>query len=134
MIRKITIALVCTFLPVVGYGADFDGSKRLLCAVVESVECERTGECIVGPPEKILVPDFFTLDLKKKRISAEIFGQEIENTAVDSIHKFDDRVVFQGMEDERGWSGVLDKRSGRLTMSSSDSGVAFILFGSCHTY
>ncbi len=133
MIRKISISMMLALMSTMAFASDFDGSKRLLCAVVETVECNKLAACIAGPPETIYAPDFFRLDLKAKRMSAERFGKKIDETKIASVYKLEDRIVFQGMEDNRGWSGVLDKNSGRLTMSASDNGFSFLLFGSCDT-
>jgi len=49
---------------------DFDGSKPLICAVIDIVECGPGGECQKVSPETVNVPRFVRLNFEEKQIQA----------------------------------------------------------------
>ena len=47
--------------------ADFDGSRNLLYAPTDLVECGGAAECQRLTAEELNIPQFFTVDFKKKQ-------------------------------------------------------------------
>jgi hypothetical protein len=41
------------------------------------------------------------------------------------------RLVLVGMEPDGGWSAVIDKATGRMTVTASKQGEGFLVFGCC---
>jgi hypothetical protein len=44
---------------------DFDGSKPLLCAIIEIYDCGAEGECEKATPGEVDAPRFFKIDFKQ---------------------------------------------------------------------
>ena len=63
-----TVFLIC-FSPIAVMAGDFDGSKTLICAVIETFECVPGGECQRGLAESIDIPQFLRIDFDSKKIS-----------------------------------------------------------------
>ena len=104
------------------------GSKPLLCAVTEVVQCDELGNCVRGTPEDVNVPRFVDVDPAKKQLRSHGGG---ETTAIQNLVRGDGRLVLQGAERGRGWSVYISEATGRLSAAISDDGWASAIFGSC---
>jgi hypothetical protein len=113
-------------LVVPAFGADFDGSKRLICATVEARDCASGGECFRGLPDEIGAPAFLRIDFEKKAI----VGPQ-RTTPILFMEKGDRQLLLQGTEIGYAWALALDQASGRFSASLTDLDGAFVLFGSC---
>ena len=117
---------------------DFDGSKSLICAAVNVVECFPGGKCQNVRAEEVDMPDFLRLNFKDKEIRAEMAGRENLKTDIEHTEKIDGKLIIQGAEDGRedtkdglGWSMAIDQVTGKLVFSASGTDVAFVVFGAC---
>jgi len=110
-------------------GDVFDGTKPLLCASVEALDCDPGVPCDRGIPEIMAAPQFLRIDFAKN----EIAGPK-RTTKIRSIDKDDDQIVLQGFEIGMGWTLALDRAAGnmRITLAGGDS--TFIIFGACTAY
>lgn len=106
--------------------ADFDGSKPLICAPVEAMDCVAGEACKKGTPDDIGAPAFIRLDVTKK----EIVGAR-QATPILFMDKSDARLLLQGTELGYGWTLALDSASGKLSGTLVDQEGVFVLFGSC---
>ncbi len=131
MIKAVGIGMVWTVLAMLGMAAparagDFDGSKRLLCAPADIFECGPSVACQRSTPEDADVSRFLRVDFKKKRLA---WG---EHTAViQNVVKKEGKTILQGAENGRGWSIVIDQKSGTMSGAISDTARGFLLFGAC---
>lgn len=105
--------------------ADFDGSKLLICAPVEAMDCV-SGECIKTRPEDIGAPNFLRIDFANKAI---IGSRRI--SPIVTVEKSDDQLLLQGQEFGYAWTIALDQESGKLAATLVDRLGVFVLFGSC---
>jgi hypothetical protein len=105
---------------------DFDGSKLLICAPVEAIDCAPGEECKKGRPDDIGAPSFLRIDFAQKAI----VGPK-QTTPILSMDKSDDQLLLQGKELGYGWTLVLDQESGTLTGTLVNREGAVVLFGSC---
>ena len=110
---------------------DFDGSKPLLCASVDTVECDWTGECQQGTAESINAPLFFRIDFNEKMIRATRPDGTDLNTRIASVTADGGALILQGVERGRGWSMEITGETGRMTLSAAGDRVGFIVFGAC---
>ena len=70
MMKRITsaaLALAATF-SVCAKDNDFDGSKKLLCAPVQVMDCTDGAECQRGLPDEFGAPAILRVDVAGKRI------------------------------------------------------------------
>ena len=105
---------------------DFDGSKLLICAPVEAIDCAAGEECAKGRPDDIGAPSFLRINVAQK----VIVGPK-QTTPILFIDKSDDQILLQGKELEYGWTLALDQESGNMTATLVNRDGVFVLFGSC---
>lgn len=106
--------------------ADFDGSKRLICATVEARDCVAGDECFRGLPDEVGAPNFVRIDFEKK----SVFGPH-RTTPIRFIEKDEHQLLLQGAELGFVWVIALDRESGRFSASLTNREGAFVLFGAC---
>lgn len=119
-----------TFLCVAGaslQAADFDGSKPLICATVEAIDCSAGAGCQKGTPDDIGAPGFMRIDIEKKAV----IGPK-RTSPIHFVDKKADQILLQGTELGYAWTLVLDPQ-GKMIVTLADRNNAFVLFGSCTT-
>ncbi|MDJ0884055.1 MAG: hypothetical protein QNJ48_07830 [Desulfobacterales bacterium] len=119
-------------------GGDFDGSKKIICAAVDVVECAPGAECDRVMASEIDFPDFVRLDFKKKEIRTEQSGHEKRKTDIERIERISGKMIIQGAENAHegaseslGWSMIIDEENGRFVLSAAATEAAFVVFGTC---
>ena len=118
--------LAAALLPTSGFAGDFDGSKNLICATVEVMDCSPGAECLKGTPDDIGAPAFMRIDFKQKTVSGPKRASPIEAMANE-----DGQLLLRGIEFGHGWTMALDHASGRMAATLTDRRGAFVMFGSC---
>ena len=129
-----SMVLVLSFIFVVPLSVaagDFDGSKQLLCAITEGIECGPDGECLEVMPEDINIPAFLKINFKEKKISGTRENGEIASTKIENMVRMDSKLILQGAENGRGWSMVITEATGKMVFSVSGDEVGFVAFGAC---
>ena len=110
--------------------SDFDGSKTLLCAPGEAVECMPRGDCQQRSPDEVGIPRFITVDFRGKRLSGNTANGE-QHTPIQNVRSVDGKQILQGAEGGRGWSLVIDEQTGDMSAAVADQSAGFLLFGAC---
>jgi hypothetical protein len=105
---------------------DFDGSKVLICATTEAMDCMSADNCTKGRAGDIGAPKFLRIDFAKKII----YGPK-RSTSIGNMEIADQQILLQGKEMEYGWTLVLDQENGNMTASLVNRDGVFVLFGSC---
>jgi hypothetical protein len=118
------LALAATCLPV--QGAEFDGSRLLICANVEAADCAPGQSCSRQRPDDIGAPAFIRIDFNRKMI----VGPK-RTTEITLIEKGDRQLLLQGTELGYAWSIALDTATGKMAATLADRMGAIVLFGSC---
>jgi hypothetical protein len=122
------LGCIAAALPAASARAEVDGSKPLLCAVTEVVQCDQLGNCVRGTPEDVNIPRFVDVDPGTKQLR-EHGGTE--TSSIQNLVRGDGRLVLQGAERGRGWSIYISEATGQLSAAISDDGWASAIFGSC---
>jgi hypothetical protein len=107
-------------------GADFDGSKPLICATVDAHACDPGEVCLRDLPDGFGMPSFMHLDFTKKTIA----GPK-RTTAIRFIDKDTDQLLLQGTELGYAWTIALDQTDGSLTLTLVNNRDVFVVFGNC---
>jgi len=111
-------------------GDVFDGTKPLVCASVEALDCDPGKPCGRGIPEVMLAPQFLNIDFEKNTISGPF-----RSTKIRSTDKTEDQIVLQGYEQElgegMGWTLALDRLDGKMRITLASWDATFIIFGAC---
>jgi hypothetical protein len=107
-------------------GADFDGSKPLICAPVEAMDCTSNEGCTKGTPEEIGAPAFLRVDVTNKTVAGSKRTSAIERSDLDA-----NQLLLRGIELGYGWTIAIDQATGKAVFTLTDHDGAFILFGAC---
>ncbi len=117
---------------------DFDGSKELICSIMDIVECGPGGKCQQVTAEEVGIPHFLKINFKNKKITATHIGGSKRSTDIENLEKIDGKVIIQGAEDgvegDRdgvGWSLAIAQESGKMVLTASGDDVGFVVFGAC---
>lgn len=131
------VTIICMF-SVPAVAGNFDGSKELLCAVMDIVECLPGGNCQQVTTEEAGIPNFLRIDFKKKKLSATFADGSKKRSPINNLEKIDGKVILQGAEDGiesvrdgLGWSLAIDEETGKMVLTASGDAVAFVMFGAC---
>lgn len=107
-------------------GADFDGSKPLLCATVEAADCVPGMPCHHGHPADLGAPTFMRIDF-----SGKVVVGPRRTSPIAAIEKSDAQLLLQGTELGFAWAIALDQASGRIVATAADRDGAFVMHGAC---
>lgn len=106
---------------------DFDGSKALICAPTEVMDCvAELTDCWSGSPQQAGAPTFLRIDFAKKTVVGPM-----RTSVIKHVDKTEEQIILQGVELDMGWTVALDKETGTVAITLTDSAGAFVLFGSC---
>jgi hypothetical protein len=107
-------------------GADFDGSKLLICAPVEALDCAPTDGCIKSTPEDFGAPAFLRIDVTNKTVAGPKRTSPIEVSVLDA-----NQLLLRGAELGYGWTIAIDQATGKAVFTLTDHEGVFVLFGAC---
>ncbi len=117
---------------------DFDGSKELICSIMDIVECGPGGKCQQVTAEEVGIPHFLKINFKNKKITASHIGGSKRSTDIENLEKIDGKVIIQGAEDGVegardgvGWSLAIAQESGKMVLTAAGDDVGFVVFGAC---
>jgi hypothetical protein len=119
-------------LPLQSMAADFDGSKPLVCAIIEAVECAPGESCKKVSAQDLNLPHFLTVDFQKKLISGNRpnKGGRLE-AAIMARASQNGSMILQGAQNGKGWNLTLGKQTGRMSVTAAGHEEGFVLFGAC---
>jgi hypothetical protein len=108
------------------WAGDFDGSKLLICATTQAMECVAGEDCSMGSAADIGAPRFMRIDFAQK----SVIGPKRTSTA-HFAEASGAQLLLQGTELGFGWSIAVDQEDGSMSGTLVDREGAFILFGIC---
>lgn len=106
--------------------ADFDGTRTLLCANMEAMDCVMGEQCLKGLPDEIGAPQFMRLDFARKVVA----GPKRESP-IRSMEQSEGQLLLQGTEQGYGWTIALNRQSGKTVVTILNRDGAFVVFGAC---
>lgn len=120
------IAILFSAIALDTSAADFDGSKRLICATIDAHSCDPGLTCNRSLPADIGAPRFLSLDFDRKVIIGPA-----RTTPMRIASKDANQIIMDGIEMGFGWTLVLDSTDGSMTLTIVNSDDALVLFGNC---
>ena len=131
--KKIILIAVAlgTLCPVWVPAGEFDGSKPLLCAVLNAVACPRNEEVAAGDAESVNLPQFFHIDVQQKQITGKGPAGDVRETKIDNVTHEDGKLILQGVQKGKAWSAVIDEETGQTVLVGADNGIGIVVFGAC---
>ena len=115
-------------LPPAVFAAPMDGSAPMLCAVNSVVECTRRGDCERSTAEDAQVPPFVRIDVQQRLLSS-VDGARTSPIA--SVQRANDRLMLQGMQNERVWGAVINEQNGQMSAMVGEDDGAIVISGAC---
>ena len=112
--------------------AALDISSPFICAFTKSFDCDNAEGCQEATSDSLGLPPFIKIDIAKNLLTAAV-SQKAESrteTPIKSFHEVNGKLILQGIE-RRGWSAVIDKETGHMTVAASTDNEAVVLFGVC---
>jgi hypothetical protein len=135
----ISAAFVLAVAPLLrARGADFDGSKPLICSINAITECTPTDGCQNTTIDNVGMPPFLKVDVQHKTITPAKPIEGKEPTSIERIERIEGKLILQGAEpgienvhDGLGWTAAISEENGKLIFTASGDEVAFVAFGAC---
>ena len=131
------VTIIC-MLSIPAVAGNFDGSKDLLCAVMDIKECLPGGKCHDVTAEEVGIPNSLRINFTEKKLSATFADGSQKISPIVNSEKIDGKLILQGAEDGiegvrdgLGWSLALDEDNGKMVLTASGDAVAFAMFGAC---
>ena len=107
------------------------GADRMLCSASTVIKCGETGDCVIGSPMELHIPQFIEIDIKGKRLSTTRASGENRSTPIVSMRREDGNLVMQGYEKGRAFSFVISEATGLLSAAVARDGISVTVFGAC---
>jgi hypothetical protein len=107
--------------------ADFDGSTALSCTGLSGYSCEPDKACHKVKPESSAAP-VVRIDPPNKTIKTPYRTDllPIENSATNN-----EQLRFQGTSAKFAWSAIVNRNTGKVTITVADRMGAYVIFGEC---
>ncbi len=109
---------------------DFDGSKPLVCAMIEAFECGPDTGCERGTPESNGLARFLRVDVGKKEVRTTKESQE-RASKIEKVDHAEGVLLLSGTQNGRGWTLTINEATGYMVLSVAGDQVAFVVFGAC---
>lgn len=125
------VAAVAAAAPWSAAMAALDGSKNMVCAVMEVVGCVDDAPCLQGRAGSFDLPEFVAIDTKKKVVTGTRESGHTEVSVIKTMEQDGSHLILQGAENSRGWNLAIDTKTGRMSASVVGDAVSFLAFGAC---
>jgi hypothetical protein len=111
----------------VAVAADFDGTAPLSCTGLEGYSCEPGKACSKVKPETN-TPPVVAIDPGNKTIKTPYRTDllPIANSALNN-----EQLQLQGTSEKFAWSAVVNRKTGKVTVTIADRMGAYVIFGQC---
>ena len=131
--------LICLFtMTFNAYADDFDGSKPLWGSVEKILEINQFKISSDVDPDIIGLPVNFVIDFDEKTVRPSKDSLVRRISKIRHIEGIEEKLILQGVEtgvenvdDGLAWSMAISKKTGRVVLSASGNGVAYVVFGTC---
>ena len=130
-IHRAALALCLSIASLPAAADGFDGSQPLICAVIETFECEPDNQCLQGTADGMNVPQFIWLDFEQMMTRAKRPDGEERTSEIQSLTQNDGALILHGVQAGLGWSMAITQASGKMTLTAAGEQVAFVVFGAC---
>ena len=125
--ERLLVLGVGLVLSAVAGAAGLDGTTALKCTGLEGYSCEPGKACSKVKPESN-TPPVVTIDPANKTVKTPYRTDllPIANSAVNS-----EQLQFQGTDLKFAWSTIINRNTGKLTLTVADRMGAYVIFGEC---
>ena len=124
--------------PFITFAGEFDGSKLVVGSVEKVLEISQFKVNDDVDPDIVGLPRRFFIDIEQKRVLPSKESMVRRISRIKHIEYIENKVILQGVEegvesvdDGLAWSMAISKRTGKVVLSASGDGKAYVVFGSC---
>ncbi len=132
----ITSFVTIACMPV--WAGDFDGTRNLLCASMDVIECNAGENCQKVTPESIKAPKFIKINFQDNTVSNPSSSANRPASKIERMEQVDGKLILQGAEDGEedvrdglGWTIAIAEDTGNMVVTASGDQVGFVVFGAC---
>lgn len=136
-LAHIILHLVILF-PLISYAGEFDGSKLIVGSVEKVLEINQFKISDDVDPDIVGLPRRFFIDVEQKRMLPSKESMVRTISRINHVEHIENKLVLQGVEegvesvdDGLAWSIAISKNTGKVVLSASGDGKAYVVFGSC---
>lgn len=133
------VTFIFLLIPASSFAEKFDGSKPLICSIIDVIECAPGGDCLRSDAASVNLPYFVRVDVAEKTLKVPQHAGDARVSPIKMVTKhLDGKLILQGAEDGSsldfdaiGWTMSIDEDDGRMIFSASRERAGFIVFGAC---
>ena len=125
-------------IPLSVFAGDFDGSEPLAGTVEKILEINQFKVNEDVDPDTVNLPKIFIIDFDKKIIQPSKDSLIRKISKIEHIEHIENKLILQGVEegvenveDGLAWSLAISNKTGKVVLSASGDGVAYVVFGTC---
>jgi len=112
-------------------GDSISGKDHILCTALHVGQCTSEGQCKAEPQGSLNVPQFFDVNLKDRTVTTTKASGENRSSPIGSLSRDAGIILFQGAENGRAYSFIINESSGTASISVTTDEVAVSVFGAC---
>jgi len=125
-VRRLILGLG-VILSAAAAAADLDGSTALSCTGVSGYSCEPDKACSKVKPESN-APRVLLIDAPNKTVKTP-FRTDLLPIANSTTNN--EQLQFQGTSEKFAWSAIVNRNTGKVTLTIADRVGAYVIFGQC---
>ena len=125
-------------MPQTAFSGDFDGLKPLSGSVDKIIEISIFKIISDVDPDTVGLPRKFLIDFKAKKLRPSKDSLVRKTSNIDRVAHIENKLVLQGVnegvenvDDGLAWSITISKKTGKVVLSASGDGKAYVVFGTC---
>ena len=139
LIRSRLFILFCLcIMPQTAFSGDYDGTKPLSGSVDKIIEINTLKIIDDVDPDTVGLPRNFFIDFKEKKLRPSKDSVVRKTSNINRVEHIENKLILQGVDDGvanvddgLAWSISISKKSGKVVLSASGDGVAYVVFGTC---
>ena len=126
-------------MPQTAFSGDFDGLNPLAGSVDKIIEINTFKIIDDVDPDAVGLPRNFFIDFKEKKLRPSKDSLVRKTGKINRVEHIENKLILQGVDegvenvdDGLAWSITVSKKTGKLVLSASGDGVAYVVFGTCN--